>query len=61
MDDPHYLVQKGYGWLLKEASILYHDSVIRYLEKNVTKMSRTAFRYALEKLPKDEKERLMEL
>jgi 3-methyladenine DNA glycosylase AlkD len=61
IDDPHYLVQKGYGWLLKVASKEYHDSVIKYLEKNVTKMSRTAFRYALEKLSKEEKERLMEL
>ena len=59
MDDPHYLVQKGYGWLLKEASRKYHDSVVKYLENNVSKMSRTAFRYALEKLPREEKERLM--
>lgn len=59
MNDTHYLVQKGYGWLLKESVKEYHDSVIYYLEKNVKKMSRTAFRYALEKLPKDEKKRLM--
>lgn len=61
MDDPHYLVQKGYGWLLKESVKMYHDSVVKYLENNVSRMSRTAFRYALEKLPKEEKERLMAL
>lgn len=61
LKDPHYLVQKGYGWLLKESCIKYHDEVIQYLEKNGLIMSRTAFRYALEKLPKEEKSRLMSL
>ncbi len=59
IDDPHYLVQKGYGWLLKESCKKYHDAVVKFLENNVSRISRTAFRYALEKLPKDEKERLM--
>ena len=59
MQDEHYLVQKGYGWLLKEASIKYHDDVVKYLQEHVHKMTRTAFRYALEKLPKEEKEALM--
>lgn len=61
IDDNHYLVQKGYGWLLKESSNYYYDAVIQYLEKNIVKMSRTAFKYALEKLPKDVKKRLMSL
>ena len=59
MNDPHYLVQKGYGWLLKEASTCYHDSLVQYLENNHKQMTRTAFRYALEKLPKEERNRLM--
>ena len=59
IEDSHYLVQKGYGWLLKESVKSYHNSVIEYLEKNVKSMSRIAFRYALEKLPKEEKSRLM--
>ena len=61
IDDNHYLVQKGYGWLLKESSKNYYDLVVKYLENNVVKMSRTAFRYALEKLPKEEKKRLINL
>lgn len=59
--DPHYLVQKGYGWLLKEASKHYVQEVLEYLETHHQTMPRTAFRYALEKLPKHEKERLMSL
>ena len=61
IDDPHYLAQKGYGWLLKESVKYYHDSVITYLENNVSRMSRIAFRYALEKLSKEEKARLMKI
>jgi 3-methyladenine DNA glycosylase AlkD len=61
MNDPHYLVQKGYGWLLKESSAHYHDHLIAYLQKNIFGMSRTAFRYALEKLPSDEKTKLMNM
>ena len=60
-DDPHYLVQKGFGWLLKESSVQYHDAVIAYLKEHVHQMTRTAFRYALEKLPKAEKDCLMKL
>jgi 3-methyladenine DNA glycosylase AlkD len=59
--DEHYLVQKGYGWLLKESVKMYKENIVEYLEKHVNSMSRTAFRYALEKLPKEEKERLMKL
>jgi 3-methyladenine DNA glycosylase AlkD len=59
LNDPHYLVQKGYGWLLKESSKHYLNSLIFYLETHVSQMSRTAFRYALEKLPINEKNRLM--
>lgn len=61
MKDPHYLVQKGYGWLLKESYKEYSSDVINYLEKNYNEMSRTAFRYALEKMPIEQKKRLMKL
>lgn len=61
ISDDHYLVQKGYGWLLKEASVKYHDQVIDYLKRHVADMTRTAFRYALEKLPLEEKEKMMRL
>lgn len=61
INDDHYLVQKGFGWLLKEATKHYKEDVITYLEKHVTTLSRTAFRYAIEKLDKEERQRLMSL
>ncbi len=53
MNDKEDLVQKGYGWLLKVARESHRDVVFEYLMKNKTIMPRTAFRYALEKMPKE--------
>jgi 3-methyladenine DNA glycosylase AlkD len=43
-------VQKGYGWMLKEASNNFPGEVITYVMKNKKEMPRTALRYAIEKL-----------
>lgn len=49
--DKDDLVQKGYGWMLKEASNVYPKEVFNYVMKNKNKMPRTALRYAVEKFP----------
>jgi len=59
MTDEHYLVQKGYGWMLKVLSTKEPTKVIAYLDKHKDTMPRTAFRYALEKLSKEDKAMLM--
>ncbi|MFD2177424.1 DNA alkylation repair protein [Veronia pacifica] len=59
--DEHYLVQKGYGWMLKVLSTKEPDTVINYLERHYRQMPRTAFRYAMEKLDKNTRRRLMAL
>lgn len=51
MNDNHYLVLKGYGWMLKVLSEAEPDKVYEYLIKNKNTMPRLAYRYALEKLP----------
>jgi 3-methyladenine DNA glycosylase AlkD len=53
LSDEDDLVQKGYGWLLKETSKTHQKQVFEYLIKNKKEMPRTALRYAIEKLPKD--------
>ena len=53
LKDEDDLVQKGYGWLLKEASKNHQSLVFEYVMKNKEDMPRTALRYAIEKLPKD--------
>lgn len=59
LTDPDDLVQKGYGWMLKDASILHRDEVFDYVMKNKKAMPRTALRYAIERLPIDLKRRAM--
>jgi len=55
--DSDDMVQKGYGWMLKEISNLYPQKVFNYVMANKKDMPRTALRYAIEKLtPKMKKE-----
>lgn len=47
--DDFCLVQKGYGWMLKDASIAYPKEVFSYIIKHKKVMPRTALRYAIER------------
>ena len=49
--DKDDLVQKGYGWMLKEASKQHQKEVFKFVSKNKDKMPRIALRYAIEKMP----------
>ena len=51
LQDKDDLVQKGYGWMLKEASRMYQKEVYDYVLRNNKLMPRTALRYAIEKMP----------
>lgn len=51
LKDKEDLVQKGYGWMLKAASVANRKEVFNYVMKNKDKMPRTALRYAIEKMP----------
>ncbi len=70
--DPDDLVQKGYGWMLKAASMSepaakgdeetknkHTIAVFDYVMKNKHRMPRTALRYAIEKMPPDLKKQAM--
>ncbi len=71
--DPDDMVQKGYGWMLKAASMsesfvkgedemrnAHTKAVFDFVMKNKAKMPRTALRYAIEKMPAELKKRAME-
>jgi 3-methyladenine DNA glycosylase AlkD len=47
------LVQKGYGWLLKEESRVHQKEVFDYVIARRDVMPRTALRYAIELMPKE--------
>jgi 3-methyladenine DNA glycosylase AlkD len=53
------MVQKGYGWLLKEESRKHQKEVFDYVVKNCKVMPRTALRYAIELMPKELKAQAM--
>ena len=53
------MVQKGYGWMLKEASKANQEKVFGYLMSKKSTMPRTALRYAIEKMPAELKAKAM--
>jgi 3-methyladenine DNA glycosylase AlkD len=59
LTDADDIVQKGYGWLLKEESRKHQKEVFDYVFKNRKTMPRTALRYAIELMPKELKAKAM--
>jgi 3-methyladenine DNA glycosylase AlkD len=53
MHDEDDLVQKGYGWMLKEASNIFPADVFRFVIQYKEVMPRTALRYAVERYPEE--------
>jgi 3-methyladenine DNA glycosylase AlkD len=60
MNDEHYLVLKGYGWMLKELSRSEPDAVYEYIMRNKVRMPRLSLRYAIEKFDKEKRAILMD-
>jgi 3-methyladenine DNA glycosylase AlkD len=57
--DKDDMVQKGYGWLLKEESRKHQKEVLDYVLRHKKNMPRTALRYAIELMPKELKIKAM--
>jgi len=57
--DSDDMVQKGYGWMLKDASAAHKQQVFDFVIKHKHHMPRTALRYAIEKMPQDLKKQAM--
>jgi len=60
LKDGDDLVQKGYGWMLKEASKSHQSEVYDFIMSRRDEMPRTALRYALEKMPPDMRRKAMQ-
>jgi len=60
LQDPDDLVQKGYGWLLKVTSMVFPYEVFEFVMQHKKNMPRTALRYAIEKLSKEQKQQAMQ-
>jgi 3-methyladenine DNA glycosylase AlkD len=59
LEDGDDMVQKGYGWMLKEASRKHQREIFSYVMKNRPVMPRTALRYAIEKMPDSMRKRAL--
>ncbi len=61
ISDPEDLMHKAAGWMLKEAGEkVSEDSLRAFLKKHASRMPRVMLRAAIEKLPKDERDRFLE-
>jgi 3-methyladenine DNA glycosylase AlkD len=59
LHDDEDLVQKGYGWMLKEAANHYPKKVFQFVMDRKATMPRTSLRYAIEKMPVDWRKKAM--
>lgn len=59
MKDKEDLVQKGCGWMLKVASNYKQKEVFDFVIRNKQKMTRTALRYSIEKMPESLRKKAM--
>lgn len=49
--DPHDLIHKAVGWLLRETGRVEADRLVRYLRDGGPRIPRTTVRYAIERFP----------
>lgn len=60
VDDPHDLIQKAVGWMLREiGKRVNRDALLRFLDTHAATMPRTTLRYAIEHLNSEQRAHYM--
>ena len=59
MDDPHHLIHKAVGWMLREAGKRDAAAMVAFLEAHRAELPRTTLRYAIERLTPERRTALM--
>lgn len=58
--NPERFVQLGAGWVLREMTLSDRDRTIAFIKKHYRHFSREGLRYAIEKLPDDQRQELLQ-
>ena len=61
INDKDDLVQKGFGWALRDTGKIDRKRLFNWLYERKTIMPRIALRYAIEKFPQDWKNKIIKL
>ncbi len=61
LDDREDLVQKAVGWMLREIGKRDIDIEREFIKKHCKKMPRTMLRYAIERFPKEERQKILKV
>ncbi len=59
LDDPHHLMHKACGWMLREVGKRDEEALVAWLELHRRRMPRTMLRYAIERMSPERRALLM--